>query len=157
MKQLLILAGLGLLLACNQAKPEQADQQPPSTDTSARATITSTDTLAWPGMYKGTTPCADCPGIETTLTLNPDSTYVLNLVYVDAKNKAPVEAKGRFRWMPGTNTVVLDGLLNMPSQYSVGQNMLMQMDMTGQPIAGPNAASYILMKQNLQEVTIMKQ
>ena len=156
MKQLLFIAGLGFILACNQAKPEQADQQTPSADTLA-ASGTPTDSLTWPGMYKGTTPCADCSGVETTLMLNTDSTYVLNLVYIDAKSKAPVEAKGRFRWMPGTNTVILDGLLNMPSQYSVGQNMLMQMDMTGQPIAGPNAAQYILMKQNLQTVTMMKQ
>ncbi|PIE73734.1 MAG: hypothetical protein CSA20_01635 [Deltaproteobacteria bacterium] len=28
------------------------------------------------GIFKGTLPCADCPGIETTLNLKPDSTFV---------------------------------------------------------------------------------
>ena len=35
------------------------------------------------GVYVGTLPCADCPGIETILTLNPDMTYEMVETYQD--------------------------------------------------------------------------
>ena len=35
-----------------------------------------------PGIYMGTLPCADCSGIEYTLTMNPDSTFVLKSTYL---------------------------------------------------------------------------
>ena len=39
--------------------------------------------LDYLGVYKGTLPAADCPGIETTLTLAPDGSYALHLKYID--------------------------------------------------------------------------
>ena len=39
--------------------------------------------LDYEGTYKGVFPAADCPGIETTLTLNPDKTFTLHSVYID--------------------------------------------------------------------------
>ena len=38
------------------------------------------------GEYKGILPCADCPGIETTLTLEKDGNFALHLVYIDEKD-----------------------------------------------------------------------
>ena len=111
----------------------------------------------WAGTYKGVTPCADCDGIETTLTINADNTYTLKMNYLGKDTAKPVDATGRFRWLSGSNAIVLDGLLNMPAQYSVGQNMLMQMDMMGQPITGEAAAKYILIKQKRQHITILKE
>jgi uncharacterized lipoprotein NlpE involved in copper resistance len=33
------------------------------------------------GVFGGTLPCADCPGIETTLTLKPDGSFTSRSVY----------------------------------------------------------------------------
>ncbi|MEO6894674.1 MAG: copper resistance protein NlpE [Ginsengibacter sp.] len=35
------------------------------------------------GIYFGVTPCADCPGIETTVHFNADSVFIENLVYME--------------------------------------------------------------------------
>jgi len=55
-----LLAGL-TLAACEQVPVD--------------AQHTSANSLDWAGVYRGVLPCADCPGIETTLRLATDSTY----------------------------------------------------------------------------------
>ncbi|MEO8066165.1 MAG: copper resistance protein NlpE N-terminal domain-containing protein [Flavobacteriales bacterium] len=47
------------------------------------AMATDTITAEWPGYYTGTLPCADCPGIETTLWVRSDSTFILQQKYLD--------------------------------------------------------------------------
>lgn len=38
---------------------------------------------AFAGTFKGTLPCADCPGIDETLELKPDGSFALTDVYRD--------------------------------------------------------------------------
>lgn len=50
------------------------------------------------GVYTGTTPCADCPGIKTTLTLSESAsghptTYTLSLDYIDRDTKYTEKGK----------------------------------------------------------------
>jgi uncharacterized lipoprotein NlpE involved in copper resistance len=52
-----------------------------ATDTSAGIEIS--------GVYRGTLPCADCAGIETTLTLHKNGTFTLNRQYLKNR-KIPV-------------------------------------------------------------------
>ena len=44
-----------------------------------------------PGEYQGTLPAADAPGILTTLTLNPDNTFILTSVYLGKDENAFTE------------------------------------------------------------------
>ena len=37
-----------------------------------------------PGVFVGKLPCADCPGIETSVTINPDSTIVMTSLYLNS-------------------------------------------------------------------------
>lgn len=39
------------------------------------------DTKGFAGMFTGTLPCADCPGLDTEITLNRDGTYTLHEVH----------------------------------------------------------------------------
>ena len=39
------------------------------------------DVKGFAGTFSGTLPCADCPGIDTTVTLKPDGTYTLHGAY----------------------------------------------------------------------------
>lgn len=41
------------------------------------------DARALAGVFTGTVPCADCPGIDTTLGLNADGSFTLREVYQD--------------------------------------------------------------------------
>lgn len=47
------------------------------------------------GEFSGKLPCADCPGIETKLTLNEDGSFLLNETYLEKKD-GQFNAKGSY-------------------------------------------------------------
>lgn len=107
---------------------------------------TSRNSLDWNGTYRGIIPCADCDGIETVLTLNPDHTFELFSTYL-GKGRDAVGTKGTFNWNADGNTITLSGITAGPSQYFVGENKLLQLDMSGQRITGSLSDRYVLQKQ----------
>src|SRR5690606_42104014 len=62
--------------------------------------------LDWGGTYKGTLPCADCIGIETTITLHEDLTYSLSRIYLQKENGA-FEETCTFSWDQSGSTIKL--------------------------------------------------
>lgn len=106
----------------------------------------SMNSLDWDGMYKGVTPCADCEGIETSLTLSKDNSYVLTTKYLGKSTKMN-EMKGTFTWNTEGNTITLSAITDGPNQFFVGENQLTQLDMSGKKITGPLAEKHILIKQ----------
>ncbi|HUM65768.1 MAG TPA: copper resistance protein NlpE, partial [Chitinophagaceae bacterium] len=58
---------------------------------------TSRNALDWPGTYHGIIPCADCPGILTTIRLNSDDTYVMYTTYLERDGSGRQES-GAFTW-----------------------------------------------------------
>lgn len=42
-------------------------------------------------LFQGTLPCADCPGIETKVTFNPDSTVAITRMYLDSDGTSETE------------------------------------------------------------------
>jgi uncharacterized lipoprotein NlpE involved in copper resistance len=137
-----------LLAGCSTSPQKTAEAD---SDTAAvvatDGTHTSENSLDWAGTYIGTTPCADCEGIDTELQLNEEKTYVLKTRYLGKQTPTGREYKGEFTWSPDGKTVTLTGLSDRPSQYAVGENMLTQLDMAGQRITGDNADKYILRKK----------
>lgn len=101
--------------------------------------------LDWDGTYQGVLPCADCEGIDTTLTLNPDGSYTLEQVY-KGKEATQFKSDGQFTWNQAGNTVTLVDE-EKPNQYFVGENMLMKLDMNGEKATGDLASFYNLSKQ----------
>ena len=55
-------------------------------------TVTAT-AFAVAGTFSGTLPCADCPGIDTTIALAADGTYTLDETYQDRKVE-PIKGDG---------------------------------------------------------------
>ena len=47
------------------------------------------------GEFSGKLPCADCPGIETKLTLNEDGSFLLDETYLE-KKEGQFNAKGSY-------------------------------------------------------------
>lgn len=68
---------------------------------------TSRNALDWSGAYEGLLPCADCPGIQTRLTLRKDETFELSSLALQ-RDKAPRVASGRFTWQASGNAITLD-------------------------------------------------
>lgn len=102
-------------------------------------------TLDWNGIYKGTTPCADCEGIENELILNPDHTYVLKTVY-KGKEMNSFEEKGSFKWDETGSKITLQYPKENPYRYFVGENTLTQLDSDGKVVSGEMAQFYVLKK-----------
>lgn len=115
-------------------------------DSISDASHNSMNSLDWSGTYNGTTPCADCLGIETILTLKYDSTYELKTKYI-GKREPLFSTSGSFSWNESGNQIRLQsGIQNRPDEYIVEENRLLQLDMNGKKITGQLKENYILEK-----------
>jgi len=96
---------LALALALTACMPRQAAESAPM---AADPAHNSRNSLDWAGTYEGVLPCADCPGIQTRLTLNRDESYEFRTLYIDRDSAARV-VRGRFSWQPNGNAITLEG------------------------------------------------
>jgi len=135
MRNLFLSMGIAVLIAgmasCGSKKQETAKTAPD-----------------WVGVYAGTTPCADCSGIQTTLTLkDEDSSYVLETVYLD-KLDTVFRIDGHYSWNETNNIITLGNVKegSCSTQYLVGDATLTQLDLEGNVIEDEFAAMYVLHK-----------
>lgn len=106
----------------------------------------SMNAVDWDGTYKGVVPCADCEGIETTLVLGKELTYIMKTKYLGKSDAKVFEEKGKFSWDKSGQVITLDGIKDAPNKYFVGENKIIQLDMDGKEITGEQADLYILKK-----------
>ncbi|WP_304517633.1 copper resistance protein NlpE N-terminal domain-containing protein [Cecembia rubra] len=105
----------------------------------------SRNSLDWYGVYKGITPCADCEGIETTITLKRNSTFKRSLKYL-GKNENSFFDEGNFEWDETGSYVTLMGKEGTTQMYQVGENVIFHLDQEGNRITGELANMYRLQK-----------
>ena len=87
-----LIAGAGVYLAeKNQTTPEPSKQTSPQDTQMVQSKV-----------YHGILPCADCSGLDTTLTLSPDNTYSLSEVYQGKNDDNPFVTHGRWEEQAGT-------------------------------------------------------
>ena len=101
----------------------------------------------WAGTYSGIIPCADCPGIETQITLNTDNTYQIRRKYQD-KAEDVFQTSGIFQWNADKSIITLGNLnaAQFPTMYKLGKGSLIQLDLNGNVITGNLAQNYVLTK-----------
>ncbi|MDX1277493.1 copper resistance protein NlpE N-terminal domain-containing protein [Oceanihabitans sediminis] len=105
----------------------------------------SQNSLDWDGTYTGTLPCADCEGIESTITLNSDLTYSAKAVYLGEKG-VQFDSEGKFKWMDNGSKIQLSD--EEGTMYFVGENTLTLLDKNGEKNTGELAEHYVLKKQD---------
>jgi len=125
--------------------PSTDDRAPLTTRAPVPDSHTSQNALDWAGTYSGVLPCASCPGIETTVTLDADGSFERRMIYID-ENPQPVVESGSFRWDEGGRSVTLALADDAPQRYQVGENVLFHLDQQGQRIEGELAGHYLLHK-----------
>ena len=143
-KNVLIIAAALALVACGGNAPKKKAAAETQTTTAAAPDMHTAETsLDYLGTYEGTLPAADCPGIQTTLTLAPDGSYALHLKYIDRDSE--FDEKGAF--------TVKENLLTLtpseggqPQYYKVEENRLRRLDAEKQPVTGALADNYVLQK-----------
>ena len=128
------------LIFCKSSSTAKKGTSPSSSDNSQTS-------LDWDGIYYGVLPCADCPGIQTTLYLNKDLSFKLREKYLGKPNSAQ-EYTGKFSWNSAGNTITLMGLQSntRPVSFFVGENTVTQLDIKGNKISGELADRYVLSK-----------
>lgn len=126
----------------------------PTAPTPSNSQHTSENSLDWQGRYGGVLPCADCPGIETFITLDPDLTYQIRTRYLGRDDRV-FEHRGRFAWEANGNVIQLQGIVDGPDRYHVGENQLFQLDRLGKRITGALADQYVLRKLDNGEAGIL--
>ncbi|WHT39131.1 MULTISPECIES: copper resistance protein NlpE [Myroides] len=106
----------------------------------------SKTSLDWAGTYKGTIPCADCPGIDETIVLNEDGTFKLVDHYQDRKD-GHFEEEGKYEWDTTGNKITLTLKDGSKKQAAVHEGSLLLLDQEGNEITGNLAENYRLKKQ----------
>lgn len=153
--QILGIALVSLVVSCTQ-KDKNPEVNPKTDPMAIQAPVDSTKTnsvagadnsensLDWDGTYEATVPCADCPGIKTTLVLSKDKSFKITEEYLERNSKN--EDTGTFVWDSSGSIITLNGKTSK-YKYKVGENTLTQLDIEGKPIDGPNKALYIFKKK----------
>lgn len=141
-KKYFLFVSILILLSCNNATNNT------NSDTTTHAQIidghNAQNALDWAGTYTGVIPCASCPGINTTITLNNDGTYEKTVQYLESNDK-PHTTKGNFKWSADKTYITVD-----ENNYLIGENKLFMLDADNKTIEGDLADNYILTKTNLE-------
>lgn len=122
------------IAACQTKKTASNDNADPAHN--------SRNSVDWAGTYQGTLPCADCPGIRYTITLNGDNSYLLKTRYLEKGDSVFTES-GTFSWDENGGKITL---ADRGEKFQVGENRLFHLDMEGNRITGNLADHYILTK-----------
>jgi uncharacterized lipoprotein NlpE involved in copper resistance len=144
-----ILLAVILFAACNQGEKKAEDHSQHGETAAATDTAMQAAPEITASTYFGVVPCADCEGIETTLTLKSDYRYQLHTIYQGRKSAGPGsnEISSEGTWMlHGADTIHLRDVKDGPSMYIRTDSSLVQLDMKGNRIEGKLAAKYILKK-----------
>jgi copper homeostasis protein (lipoprotein) len=69
--------------AADTAPAASAEPAPVATESTPASSAADVpfDVKGFAGTFSGTLPCADCPGIDTTISLKPDGTYTVHEAY----------------------------------------------------------------------------
>ena len=153
MKPLAYLPALLLLAACapqDNAAPAStpaaastvATSQPAAEPAASAASTAAQPAAQWSGRYYGVLPCASCEGIETTLILQEDGSYLLTETY---KQRQPFTEKteGRFTWRKPQEVFQLDKA-GSERLYQIGNGQIWALDADGKQVEGELANLYIL-------------
>ena len=124
-----ILALVVLLSACGNEPSSTTATITPTADTSSDAIEAH-----WPGYYTDTLPCADCPGIETSLWVRSDSSFILQQRYLD-RDSIPMGTMGQWHVVKGLLTVGYVG--DKPEFYRYTSEGLLTVDEMGEAFDSP--------------------
>lgn len=141
MKQLFFLIAIVSFTACNSDNAGSASSDSATKTGSLMTPVTTAE------HYSGTIPCADCEGIDVSIQLNSDSTFIINSVYkgsrVDSLNN---KYKLIGLWRMYGDTLNLTDANGVHTKYIKTDTALIQLGNDGKLITGPLASMYVLHK-----------
>ncbi|ADX67233.1 MULTISPECIES: copper resistance protein NlpE [Weeksella] len=136
------------MMSCEQKN--QSETPVATTENTQDSTVVSDvhnsrNSVDWQGTYEGTLPCADCPGIKTTIVLNQDDSFTMKQEYLERESAS--DDKGNFVWSEDGGKIQLKLKDNEVYNFLVGENKLIMLDQDGNEVTGELAEQYILNKK----------
>ena len=102
----------------------------------------ATQIAKYDAQYQGTLPCADCDGVVTTLTLNPDGTFFMESEYL-ANKPVKFSQKGKYTEVEeGVVELTLDN--NDKVYYQIEEGEAIMLDQNRKAPTGALADHYVL-------------
>lgn len=142
MKFMTVAASALLILAsCGEKKAKEQVQDEPFPQAFLDE-HTAKNALTYNGTYIGRIPTASGEGMNVTITLTQDETYKKTISY-EGKNDTPIETTGKYKWDDTGSIITLEGE-ELPNQYFVEENQLVQLDTEGKRVEGELADKQIL-------------
>ncbi|EJX11269.1 Copper resistance lipoprotein NlpE [gut metagenome] len=144
MKKNHLIAAAALFLslaACNNAPKKEAAT--PEVVPAMEITPATPATPSLFGTFEGTLPAADCEGIQTTLTVNADSTYTLKSEYLGVKDGL-FEASGVYNLLDNAVIELITPSSGEKTYYKRLESGYMLSDSLGTVNEGELAEHYIL-------------
>jgi uncharacterized lipoprotein NlpE involved in copper resistance len=146
MKKIVGFVGIALIMASCGDSAEKENNAPlvPAADTPAAQPPVQYQRVIT-AAYTGVLPCADCEGVETTVTLFADTTFTYHSTYLgkNPKDTAGLNATINGKFMMHSDTVHLEGV---QSRYLKTDMALFQLDKSGRIMTGKKAEKYELKK-----------
>lgn len=97
---------------------------------------------AWVGTYRGTFPAADCPGIQTVLTLTDQGEFQLTSTYLTNEPQT-FTANGKINWIElGKRFEILTN--DYGEKFEIDGDRIYKLTAKGERVTGPLAADYVL-------------
>lgn len=126
-----IVLSVLVLISCNNSSTKEQDK----------------NKVIWEGVYSNVVPCADCAGIQSTIVLNKDMTYLIITKYL-GEDMDVLSQKGTFLWDKNENKITLEGIdpNEAPTMYILEENKLIQLDIEGNPLEENLRLQYSLEK-----------
>jgi len=109
----------------------------------------SRNSLDWAGQYSGILPCTDCEGIQTSLKINENGTYVLSTSQPGIAQDS-YRSEGSFVWNQSGSVIELSNEPKYLRFFLVGENVLILLDNQGKRHKGSASEKYRLLKMNAQ-------
>lgn len=137
------------LVSCTNQSNKENDSQHESAlvENSIIDSHTSAMSLDWAGVYEGRLPCADCEGIETSIELRSNYTYLAHYKYLgQSVDDNEFSQEGTFTWDDMGSVITMESE-NETSQYKVGENQLILLNADGELNTGELAELYVLKKK----------
>jgi uncharacterized lipoprotein NlpE involved in copper resistance len=153
MKKTIILAFAVLLTASscgNKSQKNNAADQTENTEITEKVEMlddghNTQNSVSYAGTYKGTIPCADCPGIDLVITLDYDDLYTKKMTYQGKEPNNVFTSSGKFSWDNNGSIITLTGKGD-GEKFFVTVDAIIMLDAEGKEIKGPNAGMYRITK-----------
>lgn len=143
------LSGIAFFGACSLLAVASASTLPPGDDSipepPSQQSGETPAVPAWAGTYKGVFPAADCPGIETALTLTDKGEYKIVSTYL-TKQPQTFTASGKINWIElGKKFEILES--GIAAKFEIDGDKILRLTPQGERVTGPLASNYVLTRQ----------